>query len=400
MLSEEYLASLPDLLVSMFRRLETETVTTICKRINDIGKVSSSDAYKLIELSRIGADVGAITNNIAATVQKSQAEIRDLLNAAAEAEYNGNKHLFDKLSANWLPFADNPMARELVDSMVDSIYVNITDITGLSASMSGTTGFVNTKGAWQSLSAYYQDTVDYAILQVRTGQTDFHSAMRKTIKNLADNGMCYFDKGTGGRAVGYDSGYIRRLDSSVRNAFMGGQQRLSRQIAEAQGLAFGADGYEITWHAGARPSHIDFAGKQFSTAEYQLRCIPLLNDYNCYHRAFPVVLGVSTPTYTTQELDTLNELDALEREFEGKKYNAYKASQMQRRLETAIRREKDRANAFKASGDKEAETLAKAKVTALNQRYKTFSAAMSVSPKPTRTSVSKYTRGKTVNRAP
>jgi hypothetical protein len=69
---------------------------------------------------------------------------------------------------------------------------------------------------------------------------------------------------------------------------------------------------------------------------------------------------------------------------------------MQRRFETAMRREKDRANAFKAAGDKDAERIAKAKVTTLNQKYAQFSNAAGLSVKTNRVGVAGYTRGGSV----
>jgi hypothetical protein len=264
---------------------------------------------------------------------------------------------------------------------------------GLSKSISGTLGFVNPQGAFAPMANYYQDVIDYAIMQVRTGQTDYQSALRSAINKLADNGMCFYDPNTGRRSVKYPSGYTRRLDSSVRNAFSGGQQRMSRQMAEMQGSQFGADGMEITWHAGARPSHVDFAGKQFSMKAYQDICVPLLNEYNCYHRAFPIILGVSTPAYSQPELNRLNAAEDKARFFEGKSYTGYEARQKQRQFETAIRREKDRAICLAAAGDKNGATLAKAKASAINQKYKQFSDAVSLKPKSVRAGVTGYTRG-------
>ncbi len=382
----------------MFHQLERDAQGRILERIRLIGEVDPSDAIRLAELARVGRDVEAIERAVAAAVGKSQDEVRRLLNAAAEAEWDGNKGLFDALGIDWVPFADNPLAQELVASTAGAISANIADMAGLSKSISGTIGFINTQGAFQPMAKYYQDAIDYAIVQVRTGQTDFYSALCSAINKLADNGMCFYNPGSGRRSVGYESGYNRRLDSSVRNAFSGGQQRMSRQLAEMQGAQFGADGMEISWHAGARPSHMDFAGKQYNMKAYHEVCVPLLNDFNCYHRAFPIVLGISTPAYTDEELKALEAADDRAYVFEGKSYNAYEARQRQRQYETAIRREKDRAVCLAAAGDKKGATLAKAKASAINQKYQRFSAAVHLSPKTVRASVRGYTRGANIKK--
>jgi len=179
---------------------------------------------------------------------------------------------------------------------------------------------------------------------------------------------------------------------------MGGQQRLSRHMAEQVGEEIGADGMEITWHSGARESHEWFAGRQFDMETYRNVIVPLLEEYNCRHRAFSVVLGVSRPLYTPEELDRMNAEEHIKREFEGKGYNKYEATQFQRRLETTIRKTKDASMAHKAAGDKQAETLAKARVTALNQKYAAFSDAMGIPTKGERMAVGGYTRGMSLER--
>jgi hypothetical protein len=388
MFTEEELKALPVPLTDMFQRLETEVEEKICERVQKIGEASISDANRLRELSHIGRDLNEIEKRIAETVDKSKQMIRDLLNAAAETEYDDT---FEGLRQTWVPFFENPAASNLVSSIAEAVHQNIEDAAGLSGSASGTTGFLNAAGNWEPLARHYQRTVDYALLQVRSGQRDFHSAMRGAVKAMADNGLTHVTYNNEGKKP-----YVRRLDSSVRNAFMGGQQRLSRQLAQIQGKAFGATGYEVSWHSGARPTHVPMGGQQYDIEAFHREAEPLLNEYNCYHRAWPIVLGVSQPVYTQEELDELNAKDAELHTFEGKEYNAYTASQMQRRFETAIRREKDRAVLFKASGDKQGEISAKAKVTALKIKYGQFSDAVKLSVKQNRLPVPGYTRGAAV----
>lgn len=62
-------------------------------------------------------------------------------------------------------------------------------------------------------------------------------------------------------------------------------------------------------------------------------------------------------------------------EFDGKKYNDYQATQMQRRIERTIRKKKREEVAFEAAGQTEQATAAKAYLRALNKKYKDFSKA-------------------------
>lgn len=61
--------------------------------------------------------------------------------------------------------------------------------------------------------------------------------------------------------------------------------------------------------------------------------------------------------------------------FDGKEYDQYSASQMQRRIERQIRKQKRLRDAYKAAGLKDDETAANIKLRRLNAKYKEFSKA-------------------------
>ena len=49
-----------------------------------------------------------------------------------------------------------------------------------------------------------------------------------------------------------------------------------------------------------------------------------ISEYNCYHKIFPIVLGVSKPEYTDKQLKEIQEKNERGFEFEGKHYTMYK----------------------------------------------------------------------------
>lgn len=369
MLTEEQLRSLADPIAGLFQDLEVRTIEEMARRIKEVGKISATDVHRLDELARLGFDSESLLRDVAATADKAEKEVADLLESVLKTEYDGYT-LPTKVG-----FKDNAALQSLLQTISKETAETMRDY-------SRTTGFVNTKGKWQPLAKTYQDAVDKAVMEIRTGTEDFHGAMRRTIKNLTDHGMI--------SKVDYESGYSRRLDSSVRNAIMGAQQRLSKAQAQLVGEQFGASGMEITWHMFPRPSHEDMGGKQYPMDVFNREIVPLLEEFNCYHRPFPIILGLSVPTYSEEQLSSLNASNHREIVFEGRTYTGYEATQVQRRLETAIRREKERALAFKASGDLEAEKVARAKVAALQGKYRSFSGTAGLSVKSNRTGVMGY----------
>lgn len=90
-------------------------------------------------------------------------------------------------------------------------------------------------------------------------------------------------------------------------------------------------------------------------------------------------------TYTDEELAHID--DGLGCEYDGKKYTAYEATQMQRRLERTIRKQKRRVNAFKDAGLEDDATAAKARLRKLNAKYSEFSDAAGLPEQRERTRV-------------
>lgn len=91
-------------------------------------------------------------------------------------------------------------------------------------------------------------------------------------------------------------------------------------------------------------------------------------------------------TYTDADLEDMKP-ENHKFAFDGKEYDQYSASQMQRRLERSIRKQKRLKNAYKAAGLKDKETAAAAKLRRLNTKYHNFSKAAGLPEQPERMKV-------------
>lgn len=94
---------------------------------------------------------------------------------------------------------------------------------------------------------------------------------------------------------------------------------------------------------------------------------------NCRHSFHPFVEGVSERTYTDEQLAHID--DGHDVTYDGKHYTAYEATQMQRRLERTIRKQKRLTNGYKAAGLTEDAQTAQIRLNRLNTKYKEFSKA-------------------------
>ena len=236
----------------------------------------------------------------------------------------------------------------------------------------------------------YRELIDEAVYKVSTGVSDYQSAMRNTIKQLADSGIKVHEE-----TMTYKSGYNRRIDSSVRQNVLEGIRRINIGVQEQIGKEFGADGVEISAHSPCAEDHLDIQGKQYSKKEFAKINGDLdrpIGTLNCRHFVFSIVLGVNQPNYTNRQLNSMRHESMSKVMYEGKTYTKYEASQIQRKMETSIRQQKDRQIIARSSGDKQEIANAQQKISQLTRKYKDFSNKAGLDVYKSRLSVAGYKR--------
>lgn len=182
----------------------------------------------------------------------------------------------------------------------------------------------------------------------------------------------------GVRTIDYESGVHTSLEAAVRRNILGGIGLMQEQVSQTVHDQLRCDGWEITAHANSAPDHEPIQGKQYPDAAYQALNGSLrrrIGTLNCGHSAFPIILGVSQPQHTPQELEQFRADNEKGVDVEGRHYTGYQATQMQRKLERTIRAQKRRVMVDEAAGDGEKLAQDKSRLTILHQRYREFSKA-------------------------
>lgn len=204
-------------------------------------------------------------------------------------------------------------------------YLNIANTRGIGFLFKNKDGQMYFKDIQQ---AYYE-IIDRGILAISQGKETFQAEMRRIIKDVGGNGV-----------VIYESGRTRRLDSAVRMNILDGMRALNNETSRRFGEEYNADGIEISVHSKPAPDHADIQGRQFSIEEFdKLENGEIATDYqgnkydgadkrhigeyNCYHKIFSIVLGVSKPEYTDKQLNDIRESNLSGFDFEGKHYTMY-----------------------------------------------------------------------------
>lgn len=231
----------------------------------------------------------------------------------------------------------------------------------------------------------YRDAIDKAIKIVQGGKDNYQSQLRKVVSDSAVQGT----------RVEYSSGLTRRLDSAARMNILSGVRQLNNGIRQIGGEQFGADGMEISAHALCAPDHVDIQGEQYTMAEYDELNNSLdrpVGELNCQHTAYPIVLGVSTPTYNEEQLQELADYSNEIIDIDGREVTRYQASQLMRNLETQARYQKDLILAGKSANDPVLTQKAKDKLKVINSKYNNVSSKAGLKKRPERMSVPSRTQ--------
>ena len=104
------------------------------------------------------------------------------------------------------------------------------------------------------LSQVYADYLDSACMDIVSGAFDYNSVLRRTVTQLTNSGL---------RKIDYASGRADRVDVAARRAVMTGVAKLTHKITEYHMEQLGCEYVEVSWHAGARPSHSVWQGKVY-----------------------------------------------------------------------------------------------------------------------------------------
>lgn len=215
----------------------------------------------------------------------------------------------------------------------------------------------------------YHKCMDFAFMQVSTGAADYNTAIRQATKNLADQGVYVIE---------YGSGVHTSLEAAVRRNVMGGLGLMQEQISQRTHDDLGADGWEIDAHNNSAPDHEPIQGHQYSDADYAAlnnSLIRRIGTLNCGHSAHPIILGVSPPQYSPEDLEQMRQKNETGITYNGRHYTGYEATQRQRRLEAAMRRQKRKILVDEAAGNAEALQADQIRLQIQRQEYARFSKA-------------------------
>lgn len=370
-----------------FNQYNTKVLEKLGEAIKKFDGVSPSMAHQIAQELKYGTDINDLMAELSRLSGKSIKDIEEAFDIVAEENVAFAEVYAKAKNMEFVDYKNNEQLQRLVKGIAGE-----TNATFKNISKTRAIGFVlkdkNGNKIFKDLKKTYIDLIDEAVFNVETGVSDYQSAMRGVIKQLADSGVKIHEE-----KIGYKSGYNVRIDSAVRQNVLTGIRQVNLEVQKQVGREYGSNGIEISAHSPCGEDHLPIQGKQFSNKEFKKLNASLerpIGEYNCRHFVFSIVLGVNQPSYSNKMLNKMNKESQSIIEYEGKKYTAYEATQVQRKLETAIRKEKDRQIIARASGDKDGVSIAQSNISILTSKYNDFSRNAGLDTYKNRLAVSGY----------
>ena len=372
MLTGAEIEALPIGIEKQFRSLEKRIMRDIVRRLKANGEITRSADWQILRASELGKGMNEIRKEISDSLGESEDEVDRLFENAAKTDWTRCRSLYKAVDQTPVAYRDNDVLLQLVSAIKSQAKEEFRNITGTLGVATANKGRIKTV----SLTEYFTDTLDGAMLDIASGAFDYNTVLKRTVTELVNSGI---------RTINYDSVSKRpttaRIDVAARRAVMTGINQLTGRIAEDNAKTLGTDMYEVSAHSCCRPEHVEWQGGWYTMEQLKSVCgygkVDGLKGANCGHDFDPVIPGLSEPSYTPEELERMRKDEAEKHTYNGKEYTKYEASQRQRKLERTAAARIHAVDLLKEGGADET-TIRDAKIAAqaVSQEYTRFSKAM------------------------
>ena len=366
MITENQAEQISEIFARRYQQVYDKFLNKVGTHMKELGTLSPTDIHRLEQLAKMNKSMDEIRRDLERVSELNSEEMNRIFREVSEEQYKN--------------FAKFYLAKGLVQDEIQKQTALKKQLNAIGkiteeafANLSNTT----------VMSELYQECIDKGILAAQQGLTDYKSAVRDIIRETAIQG----------NKVHYESGHRRRRDTAARMNVLDGMRDINMEIARQTGEEFGADGVELSAHMCCAPDHLDYQGKQFSLEEFDRLQETLerrIGVWHCHHTTFPIILGISKPTYSNSDLQKMRDYSTEKITIGKYTKTRYQWTQVQRKLETKVREQKDIANIAKASGNDILRREAQAKINKYTGIYENVSKAAGIPTKKERMTVSGF----------
>lgn len=343
MLPPDYLDSLPNTVVELFRKVEDDILEDMARRIVKTGEFTKTAQWQAWRLEQLGETREYIFYHLQRLTGKTQGEINAIFEEAGGKALSYDDQIYRAFGLTPGRVNDNPELLDLLKAGARQTQKTFQNLTATTAN---------------TATRQFERALDRAWLQVSSGAFDYKTAIRQAMKDLAKAGL---------QAISYPSGHTDALDVAVRRAVLTGINQTAARLSEARAEEMGCDLVETTAHPGARPEHAPWQGQVFSRSGKSRKYPDFVSStgygtgaglcgWNCRHSFFPFFEGLSSSAYPREKLRAYENQKV---NYNGQELTYYEATQQQRYIERKIRRWKREYLMMDAAGQDTAQAAGK-----------------------------------------
>lgn len=355
MITPEEIEAMSAALVVIYEQIEDDLLRNVAGRFSVLDEVTPNTvvAWQLEKLQQMGALRRENLRVLGRYSGKTAQEIQRIIATAGYQALDLDELIYKDALAEGLlvtmpvPARASPILQQIIKGSLDNTrsYFNLINTTALQSAQESFLGIIN-----------------QTYLETSLGITDYNTAVRKAVRDLADKGI------TG---ANYISAYGRRtrnhIDVAVKRCIVTSTAQTAGKMQIQRAKEWGCNLVEVSSHMGARPSHAVWQGRVYSleggTLEYpnlvaatEYGSVTGLMGANCRHVFYPFFEGISTQRYKPYDLQ--------------ENARAYAQSQQQRAIERDVRQQKRRILTADATGDAESKLAAQLKLKAKELQLK------------------------------
>lgn len=326
-------------LESQMYGVEVDVLDIIAKRL---GKVTKDTDYS--DIARMVAEDMPKIGRLLEQAGISSAEFVEMLfDEMAELNDEWARGYYDAAGVTQAKVTEDAALSAALKSGKFTVENGIASLCNSSVAM-----IVDSNGRAMPIADAYRSTLNNVVRAMVGGEVTKEDAVQRAARALSESGI----------QVQYKSGKTRELYSAVRQSVVDGYGETMQALRDEQGRKFGADGVEITAHSQCAPDHQKIQGKQYTNEEFEELNSKLdrpIGKYGCRHSTFPVIVSVSSKTYSQDELDEMIEKSNKKVSYtsisgEKKSCTVYEFTQVQRKMETRIRKVRTEARLMRSAG--------------------------------------------------
>jgi hypothetical protein len=337
MIGFDELNILPDAVVILFEKYQTSVILDIARRLARLPYLSRTAAWQMARLTQSGGVYDFALDQLERTTGMARSELVDAFKKAGVRTLNYDNNLYKLAGFKPINLNLSPAMMRVLQSGFEKTFgamINLTRTTALQSEQ------------------LFIEASDLAYQQIVTGAFDYNSAIKQAVIDVAEQGV---------HTVSYPSGRKHQLDVAVRRAVLTGVGQTAAGVQLINIGEMGTDLVQVSAHIGARnvgegpKNHESWQGEIYSISGDHKKYGSFLeitgygtgeglHGWNCRHNYYPWFEGISVPGPVDPK-----DYKGKTVKYKGEQIDYYKATQIQRGIERAIRKEKRVALALGAA---------------------------------------------------